>query len=101
MDAAWRFLDFWCTDEEVAKSFIVDSQSPMGVRTDLVTPELAGPFLPQFIEAVGSADRAFAEAGVWTTINSFGSVKPAFGALASGQTAKEAVVIMMDIIKAG
>lgn len=99
--AAWRFLDFWCTDEEVIRSFIVDSQSPMGVRTDLVTPELAGPFLSQFIGAVGSADRAYVESGVWATADSWGAVLPGFEALALGKSPAEAAAIMLDIIKGG
>ena len=99
--AAWRFLDFWCTDEEVIRSFIVDSQSPMGVRTDLVTPELAGPFLPQFVEAIRSADRAHVESGVWATSDTWGAVLPGFEALTVGKSPAEATAIMMEIIKGG
>jgi ABC-type glycerol-3-phosphate transport system substrate-binding protein len=100
-EAAWRFLDFWATDEEVIKSFIVDSQSPMGVRTDLITPELAGPFLPMFIEATSAADLAYTEIGGWAAVDIWGAVLPAFQTLVSGATPEEAVNVMLDIFKAG
>lgn len=100
-EAAWRFLDFWATDEEVIKSFIVDSQSPMGVRTDLITPELAGPFLPMFIEATSAADLAYTEIGAWPSVDIWGATLPAFQALVSGATPEEAVKVMLDIFKAG
>jgi ABC-type glycerol-3-phosphate transport system substrate-binding protein len=101
VEASWRFLDFWCTDEEVIKSFIVDSQSPMGVRTDLITPELAGPFLPMFFEATSAADLPYTEVGAWPEQDTWGAVKPAFQALVSGATPEEAVKVMMDIFEAG
>jgi len=100
VEAAWTFLDFWCTDEEVIKSFIKDSQSPMGVRTDLITPELAGPFLPMFIEATSAADLAYTEEGAWAAAPIWDAVLPGFEALATGMSADEAAAVMLDVIKA-
>ncbi|UCG12261.1 MAG: extracellular solute-binding protein, partial [Deltaproteobacteria bacterium] len=101
VNAAWRFLDFWATDEEVIKSFIRDAQSPMGVRTDLITPELAGPFLPMFIEATSAADVAYTEEGAWAQVDIWGGVLPGFEALILGQSPEEATNVMLDIFKAG
>ena len=100
VEAAWAFLDFWCTDEEVIKSFIRDSQSPMGVRTDLITPELAGPFLPMFIEATSAADLAYTEEGGWAAAPIWDAVLPGFEALVTGMSAEEAAAVMLDVIKA-
>ncbi len=100
-EAAWRFLDFWATDEEVIKSFIVDAQSPMGVRTDLITPELAGPFLPMFMEATGAADLAYNDVGVMASVDQWGAILPAFQALVTGATPEEAANMMLDIFRAG
>jgi ABC-type glycerol-3-phosphate transport system substrate-binding protein len=100
-EAAWRFLDFWCTDEEVIKSFIVDAQSPMGVRTDLITPERAGPFLPMFIQAISAADLIYTEVGGWGFADIWGAVLPAFQTLVSGASPEEAAKVMLDIFRAG
>jgi raffinose/stachyose/melibiose transport system substrate-binding protein len=99
-EASWRFMDFWATDEEVIKSFIVDSQSPMGVRTDLITPELAGPFLPMFIQATSAADLAYTEVGTWPSMDIWGAVQPAFQGLVTGMSPEEAVNLMLDIFRA-
>ena len=101
VDAAWRFLEFWATDEDVAKSFIADLQSPMGVRTDLITADLAGPFLPQFIAAVAAADLVYEEAGVWVASDTWGAVQPGFDALTLGQSPQQALDVMMGILRAG
>lgn len=100
VEATWTFLDFWCTDEEVIKSFIKDSQSPMGVRTDLITPELAGPFLPMFIEATSAADLAYTEDGAWAAAPIWDAVRPGFEALVTGQSAEEAAAVILDAFKA-
>jgi ABC-type glycerol-3-phosphate transport system substrate-binding protein len=98
--AAWRFLEFWATDEEVIKSFIVDAQSPMGVRTDLITPELAGPFLPLFIEVNNEADQIYTEVGAWPTVDIWGAVLPAFEELILGASPEDATEVMLEIFRA-
>ena len=96
--ATWRFLDFWCTDEDTAKMFIMDG-SPMGVRTELIS-EFGHAFLSMFMEANSAADLIHRVSGAWAAADSWGAVQPAFEALTVGQTAEEATKIMMDILRA-
>jgi ABC-type glycerol-3-phosphate transport system substrate-binding protein len=98
--AAWTFLDFWATDQPVIESFIRDAQSPMGVRTDLITADLGGPFLPMFIEATSTADFVYTEEGAWANADIWGGVLPGFEALALGRSPEEATNVMLDIFKA-
>lgn len=52
--AVLKFFDWWIS-EEVAKRYISQAQSPLGV-TEPITPELAGRLLSEFYSAMGDAN---------------------------------------------
>lgn len=54
MEAVFKFFD-WYTSEEVAKRYISEAQSPLGV-TEPITPELAGRLLSEFYTALDDAN---------------------------------------------
>jgi ABC-type glycerol-3-phosphate transport system substrate-binding protein len=99
MAATWRFLEFWCSDEEVAKVFITTG-SPGGFRTDLI-PQYAGPFLAECMAAQAAADRVHQSYGAWAAADTWGAVQPAFEALTLGKSAEEATTIMTDLLRQG
>jgi ABC-type glycerol-3-phosphate transport system substrate-binding protein len=56
-EAAFAFFDWWI-GEEVAKRYISEAQSPMGL-TEPITPELAGRLLSEFYATMEQVDSYF------------------------------------------
>jgi ABC-type glycerol-3-phosphate transport system substrate-binding protein len=54
LDAVFKFFD-WTISEEVAKRYISEAQSPLGV-TEPITPELAGRLLSEFYSGLDTAN---------------------------------------------
>jgi ABC-type glycerol-3-phosphate transport system substrate-binding protein len=54
LDAVFKFFD-WYISEEVAKRYISEAQSPLGV-TEPITPELAGRLLSEFYAGLDTAN---------------------------------------------
>jgi ABC-type glycerol-3-phosphate transport system substrate-binding protein len=91
-EALFKFFDWWIS-EEVAKRYISEAQSPMGV-TEPITPDLAGRLLSEFYAAISDADVYLTTPASMTKVgDSWNAPLDAIKALHAGKSINEAVDI--------
>jgi len=94
LDAALTFLKFW-TSDEAAEQFIVDAQSPMGVKAEI--PKDKVPLLAAFMGAVDKADIVFSlPRSKKIRAKSWWHSVPGYTAILMGKSAEEATKIYAE-----
>ena len=90
--AVWTFFDYWITNEEIVKGFIVNAKSPMGVHTEWITEENCGSALWTFMDPLfNEGDKGYQEIGPWTKTRAGGAVGAAFDAMRQSEDAEGAL----------
>jgi len=93
-EAVFKFFDWWIS-EEVAKRYISEAQSPLGV-TEPITPELAGRLLSEFYAAISDADVYLTTPATMTKVgDTWSAPLDAIKALHAGMSVEEAVDIWL------
>jgi ABC-type glycerol-3-phosphate transport system substrate-binding protein len=94
-DAVVKFFDWWITPE-VAKRYISEAQSPLGL-TEPITAELAGKLLSEFYQAISDSDVYLTTPASMTKVgDTWNAPIDAIKALHAGKTIDEAVGIWIQ-----
>jgi multiple sugar transport system substrate-binding protein len=96
-EAVLKFFDFWISPE-VAKRYISEAQSPMGL-TEAITPELGGKLISQFYQAIKDAQNYLTTPATMTQVgDTWNAPIDAIKALHAGKSIDESVNIWITEI---
>jgi hypothetical protein len=94
-EAVYKYFDWWIS-EEVAKRYISEAQSPLGL-TEPITEDLAGRLVSEFYAAIDAADVYLITPATMTKVgDTWNAPLDAIRALHAGMSTEEAADIWIQ-----